>query len=830
MPKLSFGTCCRLARCDRISNLIRKDYALSHLKYNSAIPISLYFGFFSYIQKKNFKVLRNEARLTVPFKERLALSRTYSSDEKALEFNPMRKATFYFYFKLALRFLKICYKLCSMAIRLYLSDKLGSLGDKRSVFKDGGKFFSEYQWTIIRDTLVELGPSFIKLGQYIATRPDLFGPEVISQLGRLHDDVKIPGESSSLSSNELRRIQDEFFRSFSIKLSDICIVDDLIYGPERIGAGCIAQVIRLYLRHDERQLGTFSKSNSSRLSSVVLKVKRPNVDEFIHLDLVLMKDLSAFVTGISRLCLMKYCLVVKILPGSIISAMKGWVTMDTDGQIRQFSEMMYKQLNFYNEAFGLLKFRQNFHNRPSAYMIASLKNADGSRDKLLTDDELYHVVCSMNKFNHSRFIAQTFWCYSEPACKFEDRFRLLLPWNWIYHKRADNKLKSTKIQFPLPLLVSDSILMESYMEAIPIKHFQNALANNNLLQRSLEQEISKDNSVHHKTTTRNQRLWASDHLETIRSINEQIADLGLLSFLKMMIQDNFIHSDMHPGNIMVILQNEKGDSYPLSTKKNKFNRHIPSGYDSDSILHMFLQKKLWSFVDDAICSGYDRPVLVFVDTGLTWTLSSQNLDNFLDLFKCVINGNGKKAARLMVERAPLDQLESHLLLMQGFKPTGSTSWLLENDRTKLVPGYREFEQNMDKLISSVHHKTLRLGEISPSDVLKQALSLVQSTQIPLSPYFTNLIVSLIIVEGLGRQLNPEVDLLESARPFLLKQTGSQLEKQVMPFEVPNDKSNGYPSSVWMKLGAFLEARFWVKLKSWDNEKNQILDTLMFMNH
>jgi len=40
------------------------------------------------------------------------------------------------------------------------------------------------------DDLEEMGPTFIKLGQLLSTRPDLFPPEVLKELSRLQDRVE----------------------------------------------------------------------------------------------------------------------------------------------------------------------------------------------------------------------------------------------------------------------------------------------------------------------------------------------------------------------------------------------------------------------------------------------------------------------------------------------------------------------------------------------------------------------------------------------------------------------------------------------------------------
>jgi 2-octaprenylphenol hydroxylase (EC 1.14.13.-) len=49
----------------------------------------------------------------------------------------------------------------------------------------------------LREALIELGPTFVKLGQALSTRPDLLPTDVISELSKLQDTVPpFPGEQA----------------------------------------------------------------------------------------------------------------------------------------------------------------------------------------------------------------------------------------------------------------------------------------------------------------------------------------------------------------------------------------------------------------------------------------------------------------------------------------------------------------------------------------------------------------------------------------------------------------------------------------------------------
>lgn len=109
----------------------------------------------------------------------------------------------------------------------------------------------------LRDTLIVLGPTFIKIGQLLSTRVDVLPPEVIRELSLLQNDV--PGfparRAKAVIKKELGRPADEVYASFD---------------PEPIAAASLAQVHRATLHSGEE---------------VIVKVQRENLLELFEVDL-----------------------------------------------------------------------------------------------------------------------------------------------------------------------------------------------------------------------------------------------------------------------------------------------------------------------------------------------------------------------------------------------------------------------------------------------------------------------------------------------------------------------------------------------------------------
>ena len=120
----------------------------------------------------------------------------------------------------------------------------------------------------LRRSLERLGPTFVKFGQMLSTRIDLFGPEIVDELAKLQSNVPpFPtGDARRIVEEQLGRPISEIFATF----------------PDApVAAASIAQVYDARLASD----GT----------RVAVKVQRPGLEETLLSDLDVLVEVSAAV-------------------------------------------------------------------------------------------------------------------------------------------------------------------------------------------------------------------------------------------------------------------------------------------------------------------------------------------------------------------------------------------------------------------------------------------------------------------------------------------------------------------------------------------------------
>ncbi len=191
--------------------------------------------------------------------------------------------------------------------------KLIKVSDRLS----GGKRYESEEYSPqvrLRLAFEELGPTFIKLGQILSTRPDIIPEEFISELLKLQDEVpRLPYEE----------IKEAIETEFKRPVSELFISID----REPIAAASIAQV------H-----GAITPDGKK----AVVKVRRPGIERILETDVSIVKYLAS--------------LIERYIPESRI--------YDPTGIADDFAIFMKKELDFTLEASHSEKFRSNFRDDP----------------------------------------------------------------------------------------------------------------------------------------------------------------------------------------------------------------------------------------------------------------------------------------------------------------------------------------------------------------------------------------------------------------------------------------------------------------------------------
>ncbi|KAI1141662.1 ABC1 family protein [Hypoxylon sp. FL0543] len=236
-----------------------------------------------------------------------------------------------------------------------------------------------------------------------------------------------------------------------------------------------------------------------------------------------------------------------------------------------------------------------------------------------------------------------------------------------------------------------------------------------------------------------------------------ISQEGLDAFLRMLLIDNFVHADLHPGNIMVRFY----QAYQPDLRLRQTNGQKPHPAEQADVTEQVLarlrplRKRKDSAAWEAELKKIDeegfRPQLIFIDTGLVTELNATNRRNFLDLFRAVAEFDGYKAGHLMCERCR---------------------------QPDAVIDQEVFALKMQHLVLNVKSSTLALGNVKIGDILQQVLDMVRQHHVRLEGDFVNVVISILLLEGIGRSLDPNVDLLSSSLP-ILRQLGAQSGAEMM---------------------------------------------------
>lgn len=227
----------------------------------------------------------------------------------------------------------------------------------------------------------------------------------------------------------------------------------------------------------------------------------------------------------------------------------------------------------------------------------------------------------------------------------------------------------TSVKFPQPIwpYVRKEVLVETWEEGEPISKF-----------------ISDQNQSNINV-----------------KLKQQLAELGANVILKMIFNDNLVHSDLHPGNILV----------------------------QNSIIYK--QAKLMTKVKDSL-------KIIILDCGLTSSLNQLDFVKFCKVFKAVALGKGDEVGDTFLKFSIHECKEPE-----------------------------KFKAQMSEIVKKARENTISLKTINIGQLLNSVFTLLTSHHVKLESNFLSIMIAIMIVEGMGRSLDPDLDILQEAANYLL---------------------------------------------------------------
>ena len=236
-----------------------------------------------------------------------------------------------------------------------------------------------------------------------------------------------------------------------------------------------------------------------------------------------------------------------------------------------------------------------------------------------------------------------------------------------------NFRKIDQIQFPIPIKSSKHVLLESFMRGIHLK------------------DILKLKCA---------------------PFNDEIVQLGLQAIVKMILKDNFLHTDLHPGNILVSFSKDDEQILP------KFYQDFESVNSSE---RLNLLEKLKN-------SGFSTR-LVILDAGLVTKLSENQYSSLLNITSAALESDAEKMTDIFISesKSPESVINRDLLTLK-----------------------------LNSLLHDINFQgsgALLFSELNSMKIVNSFVELVRDHRILLYGEYIGLLVSCLTVEGIGKSLD-----------------------------------------------------------------------------
>ena len=317
-----------------------------------------------------------------------------------------------------------------------------------------------------------------------------------------------------------------------------------------------------------------------------------------------------------------------------------------------------------------------------------------------------------------------------------------------------------KVQFPTPFFASDAVIIETFEPGVIstdiIDKYDTIAAKLNDEKGSVGVKVQEaDDDNDYVLGERNQSTGG----ETIAGydlmpleLSKFLVSTGVSMYLKMLLVDNLMHADLHPGNIMVDARRRR--KHQFKSAENEKALALVGG--SSTSQNLPPEQEVMAAMDDVL----DHIRITLVDAGMVAKLSDEESSAFIGLLSCLGEGDGAEAA----------------------------DWALRFsvDSGTAVEERQAFVKDMVRLFQE---RCRGYGtDVDVGHVLRGILGLIRKHRVRIDANFATLVINALCVESLARRVCPSYNVLDAAQPLLQGYRQIRIGKKGVPL-----------SSKWFKL-------------------------------
>lgn len=144
-------------------------------------------------------------------------------------------------------------------------------------------------------------------------------------------------------------------------------------------------------------------------------------------------------------------------------------------------------------------------------------------------------------------------------------------------------------------------------------------------------------------------------------------------------------------------------------------------------------------VKKKVVNDEERLLLSVIDAGIAHTMTPADRRNFIDVFYAFVRQDGNHVGRIMSERS------------RGTLP---------------IIDQKGFENGMADVVRMMHREGIE--KVGVGAMMQRVFSLCYKHQVKLESRYASFIISVSIMEGLVRQLDPDINILKKATPYIIK--------------------------------------------------------------